>query len=152
MKKISRNEETSREYPSQPIGGVGTVLIRDGKILLIKRASEPDKGMWSIPGGLIEYGETAEEAAAREVLEETGLKVDKPQFVDAVTKVIYDENNRIQYHFVILDFKSSSFIGHVQAQDDAQEAKWVKFEDVPTYPMPFTLMELFRFMRIGTWD
>ena len=144
--------ETSRKYPSRPIGGVGTVLIKDGKVLLIKRASEPDKGMWSIPGGLIEYGETAEDAAIREVFEETGLKVEKVQFVDAVTKVIYDEEEKVEYHFSIFDFKTDSFEGQVEASDDAEEAKWVKFEDVPKYPMPYTLKELFRYMNIGNWD
>ncbi len=144
--------ETSRKHPSRPIGGVGTVLIRDGKILMIQRAAEPDKGLWSIPGGLIENGETAEEAAIREVYEETGIKVDKVEFVDAVTKVIWDEENNVLYHFAIFDYKTTSFKGEAQAQDDALNAKWVKFEDVPKYPMPYTLKELFRFMNIGKWD
>ena len=144
--------ETSRLYPSRPIGGVGTVLIKDGKVLLIQRAAEPDRGMWSIPGGLIENGETAEEAAIREVLEETTLKVDKVEFVDGVTKVVYDDKEKVQYHFTIFDFKSEFFKGEVKASDDALDAKWVKFEDVPKYPMPYTLKELFRYMNIGKWD
>ncbi len=142
---------TSRKYPSRPIGGVGTVLIKDGKVLLIQRAAEPDKGMWSIPGGLIENGETAEEAAIREVMEETGLDIENIEFVDAVTKVVYDEEEKILYHFAIFDFKSLSFKGEVTPQDDAMDAKWVKFEDVSKYPMPYTLQELFRYMGIGKW-
>ncbi|MHA1299252.1 MAG: NUDIX hydrolase [Candidatus Helarchaeota archaeon] len=149
MRKLSA---TSRRYPSRPIGGVGTVLIKDGKVLLIQRAAEPDKGMWSIPGGLIENGETAEEAAIRETFEETGIKVNKVEFVDAVTKVIFDEEEKVQYHFAIFDYKSTDFEGKVQASDDALDAKWVKFEDVSKYPMPYTLQELFRYMNIGKWD
>ncbi|MFX1451492.1 MAG: NUDIX hydrolase [Promethearchaeota archaeon] len=144
--------ETSRKYPNRPIGGVGTVLIWDGKILLIQRAAEPDKGLWSIPGGLIEFGETAEEAAIREVFEETRIKVIEVKFVDAVTKVIWDEEDKVLYHFAIFDYMSSSFEGEAQAQDDALNARWVKYEDVPKYPMPYTLQELFRYMNIGKWD
>jgi 8-oxo-dGTP diphosphatase len=92
-----------RVYPKKPLVGVG-ILIRQGdKYLLIQRAAEPDKGLWSVPGGMIEIGERSTEAAVREVYEETGLVVEILRILDVIDKIIMDEN-KVKFHFVIVDF------------------------------------------------
>ena len=93
-----------RLYPKQPIIGVGAVIIKNGKILLEKRKNEPGRGKWSIPGGLVELGENVEQTVIREVKEETGLEVEKPEHIDIVDNIVRDENGEIKYHFVIIDY------------------------------------------------
>jgi len=139
-----------REYPKYPILGVGTVILRDNKqILIIKRSSEPDKGLWSIPGGLVEYNERPEHAAKRETLEETTLEVEIGPIIDVVNKIIYDENNKVRFHFVILDYLATSFKGNPKASDDAKEIIWCDYEDLPKYSYPDTIVELFK--KINIW-
>ena len=93
-----------RLYPKQPLVGVGAVIMRSGKILLEKRKNEPGKGKRSIPGGLVELGERAEQTVIREVWEETNLTVEKPELTDVVDNVDLDENGKVKYHFVIIDY------------------------------------------------
>jgi 8-oxo-dGTP diphosphatase len=119
-----------RLYPKQPIVGVGAVVICDGKILLEKRKSEPGKGKWSIPGGLVELGESIEYAVIREVKEETGLDVEKPEHIDVVDNIIRDENGEIKYHFVMVDYFLRLKGGELQAASDAEELQWVPFDEV----------------------
>ncbi|MEM3770350.1 MAG: NUDIX hydrolase, partial [Candidatus Bathyarchaeia archaeon] len=84
-----------RFYPNQPVVGVGAIIICDGKILLEKRKGEPGKGKWSVPGGLVELGERAEDAVIREVKEETGLDVADPELIDVVDNIVRDENGEV---------------------------------------------------------
>lgn len=124
--------------------GVG-VLIRSGvEYLLIKRASEPDKGMWSIPGGMVEVGEKVDEAAVREAKEETGLDVELVKNLGVVDKIVLDDTGRVKYHFVIVDFLAEFSIGEMQAQDDALEARWVHPRDFHMYSMSPTLVDLLK--------
>ena len=137
-----------RLYPDKPMVGVG-VLIRDGdRYLLIKRAAEPDRGLWSIPGGMVEVGERASEAAAREAKEETCLDVEIVELIDVVDKIIRDEEGRIKFHFVILDYLATPTGGTLEASSDAQDAKWATAEEFPSYELTPTLIELFRRMDI----
>lgn len=115
---------TSSVYPDSPRVGVGAVVFKDGKVLLVKRGKSPSKGMWAIPGGRVELGETLQHAAEREVLEETGLtiKAGEPIFVfDLVTK---DDNGIVKYHYVIIDLKAELLGGELNPGDDADDAKW----------------------------
>jgi mutator protein MutT len=127
-----------RRYPSQPVVGVGAVMIRRGEILLEKRKSEPGKGKWSVPGGLVELGELAEETVVREVKEETGLDVEKPQLIDVVDNVIADENGKIEYHFVIVDYFVRLNGGKLKAADDAEKLRWVSLDEVEKYDLTKT--------------
>jgi len=138
-----------RLYPEKPIVGVGA-LIQDGeRYLLIKRAAEPDAGFWSIPGGLVEIGERAEDAAVREAMEETGLEVEVVELLDVVDKIIRDEESRIKFHFVIVDYLVRPVKGSLRAASDALEARWVKAEEIPAYDISPTLVPLLR--RLGLY-
>ena len=127
-----------RLYPKQPIIGVGAVIIKDGKILLEKRKNDPGKGKWSIPGGLVELGESVEQTVIREVREETGLEVEEPEHIDVVDNVIRDENGEIKYHFVIIDYFVKLKGGTMKAMSDAEELRWVTFDEVEKYDLTKT--------------
>jgi mutator protein MutT len=133
-----------RLYPNQPIVGVGAVIIQDGRILLEKRKNEPGKGKWSIPGGLVELGETVEQTAIREVKEETGLEVEKPEHIDVVDNVVRDENGKVKYHFVIIDYFVKLKGGTMKAMSDAEELRWVTFDEVEKYDLTKTFREFFK--------
>ncbi|HIH88955.1 TPA: NUDIX hydrolase [Candidatus Bathyarchaeota archaeon] len=133
-----------RLYPERPMVGVG-ILIRNGDdYLLIKRASEPDKGMWSVPGGMVELGETVRDAAAREAQEETGLEVEIIEDLGVVDKIVRDDAGRVKYHFAIVDFLAEPASGDMCAHDDALEALWVHPRDFRKYPMSPTLVDLLK--------
>jgi 8-oxo-dGTP diphosphatase len=133
-----------RLYPRQPVVGVAGVVVCDGKILLEKRKSEPGRGKWSIPGGLVELGESTERAVIREVKEETGLDVEKPEHIDVADSIIRDENGEIKYHFVMVDYFLKLKGGELQAASDAQELRWVPFDDVEMYDLTKTFRAFFQ--------
>jgi 8-oxo-dGTP diphosphatase len=132
----------NRLYPNHPIVGVGVLIEKAGKYLLIKRAAEPDKELWSIPGGLVEIGERVVDAAAREVLEETNLTVNIGERIGVIDKIIKDEEGKAKYHFVIIDFMATLINGKLQARDDALEAKWVDPNEFQRYDLSPTLKTL----------
>ena len=123
---------SQREYPSAPLIGVGAVIVNpQGQVLIIQRGSEPRKGHWSIPGGLIELGETLLDAICREVEEETGLIV-KPQAVVEVVDRIYKDSEadfeRVRYHYVVVDYWCTVVGGEVRAASDASAVAWISPE------------------------
>jgi 8-oxo-dGTP diphosphatase len=124
-----------RLYPSHPVVGVGAVVISEGKMLLEKRKNEPGKGKWSIPGGLVDLGESPEQAVIREVMEETRLEVDAPRLIDVVSDVSLDENGKVKYHFVIIDYLVKVKQGEPKAASDADALKWVPFSEVEAYDL-----------------
>ncbi|MEM3825321.1 MAG: NUDIX hydrolase [Candidatus Bathyarchaeia archaeon] len=127
-----------RFYPSQPVVGVGAIIVCDGKILLEKRKGEPGRGKWSVPGGLVELGEKAESAVVREVKEETGLDVAEPQLIDVVDNIVQDENGEIKWHFVIIDYFVKVKGGEMRASDDAEELRWVPLDEAEKYDLTKT--------------
>jgi 8-oxo-dGTP diphosphatase len=122
-----------RLYPDQPVVGIGIVIVNDGKIALIKRGNEPGKGKWSIPGGLVELGEHIEQAVIREAKEETCLDVVNPRLVDVVDNVDLDGDGKVKYHYVIVDYLVQVVGGEIAAASDAEELRWVNFDDVESY-------------------
>ncbi len=118
-----------REYPERPLVGVGAVIIENGKILLVKRANEPNKGKWSVPGGLVRTGESLVEALKRELKEE--LNVDAEVFdVACVTdEIFYDEYKRVRYHYVVIDF-FAKISGNPKAGSDAAEIRWIPMKEI----------------------
>jgi len=133
-----------RLYPDQPVVGIGAVIIQEGKIALIKRSNEPSKGKWTIPGGLVELGENLETAVIRETKEETLLDVENPQLIDVVDNVDLDEQGKIKYHYVIIDYLVHVKAGNIQAASDAEELRWVPFDEVETYNLTASFRVFFR--------
>jgi 8-oxo-dGTP diphosphatase len=113
-----------REYPAAPIAGVGAVIVQDGRVLLIRRAQEPLKGEWSLPGGAVELGETLEQAVRREVLEETGLVIETVDIVQAFDRISRDAEGRVRYHYVLIDFLCRVAGGSLVCATDALEGRW----------------------------
>ena len=108
--------------------GVGAVVFRDGKVLLVQRGREPAYGKWSLPGGLVKVGESLEDAVQREVREEVGLEVMVKDLVVALDRVILDENGRIEYHYVLLDFLCESEGGEPSPASDALDCAFVSLD------------------------
>ena len=133
-----------KEYPKHPIVGVGAIIIQNGKILIVRRGSEPGKGKWSVPGGLVELGETVKQTVVREVKEECGLDVEVDELIDVVDSMTFDENGKLKYHFVILDFFVKLKGGELKPGDDAKEALWVPLEEVEKYDLTRTFRDFLK--------
>lgn len=119
-----------REYPESPIIGVGGVVLLDDQVLLAKRAREPGKGTWTLPGGMVELGESLEEALAREIMEELSLSIHIGGLVKLVDKIVRDQEERIRYHYVIADYWAYPLSGEVRPGSDISDAKYVPLKDV----------------------
>ena len=114
-----------REFPSAPIVGIGAVVVERGRVLLVRRGREPLKGHWTLPGGVLEVGESLTAGVAREVLEETGLQVETVELVELVDR-IHRESGRVRYHYVIADYLCRVTGGVLQAASDADAVRWVE--------------------------
>lgn len=126
-----------REYPDAPRVGVGIVLLRGDEVLLVKRGKPPGMGQWSLPGGAQELGETAEECARRELLEETGLEAGPFHLVAHADSLHRDDAGRLQYHYTILDFGAHYVGGNAVAGDDVDDVAWVhpdRFDEYDVWP------------------
>ncbi len=114
-----------REFPEVPLLGVGGVIVHEGRVLLVQRGREPLKGQWSLPGGLLEVGESLESGVIREVEEETGLRVQPVQLIELLDR-IHREGERVRYHYVIADYLCRVTGGDLRAASDAAAARWVE--------------------------
>jgi ADP-ribose pyrophosphatase YjhB (NUDIX family) len=112
----------TRQYPERPIVGVGAVIIDAGKVVLVRRRYEPLAGQWSLPGGALELGETLETGAAREIREETGLHVEVGPIIEVFDRIMLDEERRVRYHFVLIDYLCWPVGGELQAGSDVDAA------------------------------
>jgi 8-oxo-dGTP diphosphatase len=119
-----------REYPETPLVGVGAIIIEGDRVALVKRGHAPLQGRWSIPGGVLEVGETLRTAAVREALEETGLTVEPGELLGVFERVVPDEQGKMRYHYVLIDFLCSRVAGELLAGDDAEEVAWFRREDL----------------------
>lgn len=115
----------SREFPQAPLVGVGAVVVQHGRVLLVRRGHEPLKGHWSLPGGLIELGESLQTAVAREVEEETGLRVEPLELIEFLDR-IHREGDRVRFHYVIADYLCRVTGGTLKAASDADDVRWVE--------------------------
>jgi len=125
----------SREYPPRPIVGIGVAELRPGAVLLVRRGRPPNRGAWSLPGGAQELGETAEAAARRELLEETGLAVGPLMLAANVDSIHRDPDGQVRYHYTILDFAARWEGGEPRAGGDVTEVAWAGFEDFAAFAL-----------------
>lgn len=114
-----------RIYPDQPQIAVGAVVFHEDKILLVHRRNPPGQGIWAIPGGKVRLGETLQQAAQREILEETGIVIQAKEPIFTFDMIDRDSSGRPRYHYVIIDLMATYLHGKLTAGDDAQSAKWV---------------------------
>jgi ADP-ribose pyrophosphatase YjhB (NUDIX family) len=122
-----------RDYPDRPIVGVGAVIVDRGRVVLVKRGSPPLLGEWSLPGGVVELGETLRAAAEREAREETGLIVKASEVIEVLDRIIPGEKAAPQYHYVLIDFLCTVQGGELQAGGDAAEVRWAAENELPDY-------------------
>ena len=120
----------NNEYPGRPCVAVGGVVIKEDRVLLVRRGKPPSEGEWAIPGGSVELGETLQEAVAREILEETGITIRVGEPVHLFDVVRRDETGLVRFHYIILDFLGGFLTGELQAADDASDARWVSAEEI----------------------
>ena len=134
----------SREYPDHPRVGVGAVVFHGRRVLLVRRGGPPAAGKWSVPGGLVELGETTEEAARREVREECGCDVRLVGLAGVLDRVIRDEAGRVRYHWVLVDYAAVADSEAVCAGTDAAAASWFDMDEVATLDVTDGLMDMIR--------
>jgi ADP-ribose pyrophosphatase YjhB (NUDIX family) len=134
----------SREYPDYPRVGVGAVILDGDHVLLIQRGGATLPGKWSIPGGLVELGETTREAVCREVAEECGLEIELVDVCGVLDRVIRDPAGPVRYHWVLVDFLALARGGTLCAGDDAAAARWVRIDEVESYDTTDGLMDMIK--------
>ena len=134
--------EVKRHYPDAPVVSVGAVVVHQGRVLLAQRGHPPSEGMWTFPGGVVELGETLEEAAEREVWEECGIRVRAVRPFTTVTRIFRDASGRVEYHYVIVDMLAEWMDGELQASSDIRQAGWFSAEEVNALPLTPGVSEL----------
>jgi 8-oxo-dGTP diphosphatase len=120
----------NREFPELPLVGIGSIIIENDRVLLVKRAHPPIQGQWSIPGGVLEVGELIREAAIREAREETGLIVEPGELLGVYDRILRNPEKRVQYHYVLIDFLCRRIGGELHAASDAAEVRWFTREEL----------------------
>ena len=137
----------TRTYPGSPRVGVGALVIHEGKVLLVKRGIQPNKGLWAVPGGSLELGESLVACAERETLEETGVVIRGENLIYVFDYRERDQDDRIRYHFVIVDVLGKYVSGEPVGGDDAMEAHWVAKEEILHLPMGEGTLNLLRHVK-----
>jgi len=127
-----RNEVSTKKngYPEQPVVAVGAIVFRNSRVLLVRRAQPPSQDLWAIPGGRVEIGETLQEAAEREILEETGITIQAREPVYTFDYIERDGSELPRFHYVIIDMIADYVRGEIRAGDDAADARWVSAEEL----------------------
>ncbi len=119
-----------RDYPDRPIIGVGAVIVSQGRVLLVRRDTEPLKGEWSVPGGALELGEKLHEGVRREALEETGLQVEPQEILEVFDSIFRDAQGRTQYHYVLIDYLCRVAGGEARAGSDVSQVRWISEAEI----------------------
>jgi 8-oxo-dGTP diphosphatase len=133
-----------RDYPERPIIGVGAVIVHGGRVLLVRRATEPLKGEWSVPGGMLELGEELRDGVRREALEETGVEVEPGEVLDVFDSIFADAQGRTQYHYVLIDYLCRPVSGQAVAGSDVSEVRWVSAEELPAMGLRESIEQVMR--------
>ena len=133
-----------REYPDSPLVGVGAVIVDQSRVLIIRRGTPPLLGEWSLPGGVLECGETLRDAVVREAHEETGLTVETGEMLGIYERVIRDDARRVRYHYVLIDFLCRAVGGDLKAGSDAADVRWFTREELPALNLAFDADDVVR--------
>jgi 8-oxo-dGTP diphosphatase len=133
-----------RDYPDRPIVGVGAVVVNQGRVVLVKRGSPPLLGEWSLPGGVVELGETLRAAAEREAREETGLMVKAGEVIEVLDRIIPGAAGAPQYHYVLIDFLCTVQGGELKAGGDAADARWAAKSELDNYELEQPAVDVIR--------
>jgi len=134
----------SREYPDYPRVGVGAVVLHQGCVLLVRRGGQPSAGKWSLPGGLVELGESALDAVRREVAEECGLEIRVVDVAGVIDRIVRDADGRIRYHWVLVDYLARAASDAVTAGSDAADCRWVDVDRVAELDVTDGLVDMIR--------
>jgi ADP-ribose pyrophosphatase YjhB (NUDIX family) len=133
-----------REFPSAPLVGVGAIIIEGSRVVLVKRAHPPLQAEWSIPGGVLEVGEPVRDAAIREAREETGLTIEPGELLGVYDRILRDPAERVQYHYVLIDFLCRRVAGDLAAASDASEVRWFTREELPALKLAEDTLDVIR--------
>ncbi|HET7090232.1 MAG TPA: NUDIX hydrolase [Anaerolineae bacterium] len=128
-------ESSQREYPHGPIPSAHAIVLRNDRVLLVKRAHDPGKGRWSLPGGMIRLGETIYEAVQREVREECSMEIEPVRILDVFDSILKDEQGRIRFHYLVVYLLARYLTGEAQAGSDASEVRWATREELNALDM-----------------
>jgi 8-oxo-dGTP diphosphatase len=138
------------DYPDFPRVGVGAVVIKDSKVLLVRRGIPPSEGFWAIPGGHVELGETLQETAEREILEETRIVIKAGDPIYAFDLIERDDSGRIRFHFIVVDVEGEYVSGEPRGSDDALEARWLSWEEIKVLPVSLNTIKLLKAINFGS--
>lgn len=133
-----------RDYPEQPLIGVGAVIVSGNRVLLVRRDTEPLRGEWSVPGGLLELGEKLRDGVRREAREETGLEVEPDEVIEVFDSIFTDALGRTQYHYVLIDYLCRPVSGEAGADSDVSDVRWVTLEALPAMGLRETIEQVVR--------
>ena len=133
-----------RDYPEHPLIGVGAVIVEGGRALLVRRDSEPLRGEWSVPGGMLELGEKLRDGVRREALEETGMEVEPGEVLDVFDSIFPDALGQTQYHYVLIDYLCRPVSGVARAGSDVSDVRWVSAEALPAMGLRESIEEVVR--------
>ncbi len=130
------------DYPEHPRVAVGAVVFKDECVLLVRRGQPPAEDLWAIPGGSVEIGETLQEAAEREIREETGIRIRATTPIYTFDVIEQDKTGRIRFHYVIVDLSADYLSGNPTAGDDAIDVRWVSAAEIKTLAVNATTLRL----------
>jgi 8-oxo-dGTP diphosphatase len=144
---------SQREYPDRPIIGVGAVIIHEKRVLLVKRGNPPLLGEWSLPGGVVELGETLRAAAQREASEETGLIVKAGKVLEVLDRIIPGKEGAPQYHYVLIDFLCTVEGGELCAGGDAADVRWARESELAQYRLEPPALDVIKkaFLQVASF-
>jgi ADP-ribose pyrophosphatase YjhB (NUDIX family) len=133
-----------RDYPEHPIIGVGAVIVQAARVLLVRRDTEPLRGEWSVPGGMLELGEKLRDGVRREVQEETGMDVETGEVLDVFDSIFTDVLGRTQYHYVLIDYLCRPLVGEARAGSDVSDVRWVSADALAAMGLRPSIEEVVR--------
>lgn len=132
---MNTDESIKREYPERPIASVAACVFKGDKILVIKRATPPSQGLWSVPGGMVELGETIQDTARREIQEECGIGIEVGEVFHVANLVVPDEKGLVQFHYVITYILAGYVSGNARPGSDALDIQWATSEELNNLDM-----------------